>query len=330
MRTVCVFACCLACASSSPAYDQQWNSFKQDFGKVYNGDADEQHRFNVFKRNVDFIMSENMKNHTYILGMSPFADLMHEEFIASYVGGSGAMDFVGAYLGTFTGSDLSIPASIDWSTKGAVTGVKNQGQCGSCWAFAAVGAVESRVQIATGNLYKLSEQQVLDCAGAGSCHGGSPSSALNYASEVDMCTERSYPYSGTRSHHAHCGSCSIAVQRGIVLGYRSVARDSETALMAALSEGPVAVSIEADHPAFQHYVAGIIKSNCGTRVDHAVLAVGYGSSRTGQHFWNIKNSWGRLWGELGYVRLARGMGGAGECAILSKPVYPVVTAELLV
>merc|ERR1719468_1253439 len=187
--------------------------------------SEENVRFNTFKANMVFIESENSKNHSFTLGLTPFADLTLDEFRVAHVGSVRKPNTgMVSNLGEFVLSNRSLPSAIDWSKKGATTGVKNQGQCGSCWDFAAIASIESRVKISTGKLQSLSEQQVLDCAGAGSCNGGWSANAINYAAQTSLCTEDSYPYAGKKNHQSHCGSCTVGLQFGMVQGYRSVSR----------------------------------------------------------------------------------------------------------
>lgn len=213
-----------------------------------------------------------------------------------------------------------LPASVDWRAKGAVTGVKDQGQCGSCWAFSTTGALEGRDFIKTGELKSFSEQQLVDCSkDNGGCNGGDMGLAMDYASKNPLEVEANYPYKGAN------GDCQYAAAKGESSneGHKNVAPNNKDQLKAAIAKGPVSVAIEADTMVFQFYQGGVLNnSGCGTNLDHGVLAVGYGSEN-GQDYYIVKNSWGPNWGEQGYIRLAA-VDGAGICGIQMAAVFPTV------
>merc|ERR1712059_165563 len=183
-------------------------------------------------------------------------------------------------------------------------------------------------ELATGSLVSLSEQQLVDCdkVDAG-CNGGLMDNAFEYAENHAMCTESSYGYKAVGGS-CQASSCSVGIPKGSVSGYRDVATDSEQDLMDAVTQQPVSVAIEADKSVFQLYSSGVLTGNCGSSLDHGVLAVGYGTEN-GQSYWKVKNSWGSSWGDEGYVKIFRGKSGAGECGILSgPPSYPIVSAAV--
>jgi C1A family cysteine protease len=318
-------------AAATPDYQQMWGDFKQAYNKVYNGD-EEQQRFGVFKQNVDIIEAENAKELSYKLGVNGFADLTAEEFAARYLGGVPPQEERhdgAAYLGEHEVSGEALPTSVDWSTQGAVTPIKNQGQCGSCWSFSTTGALEGAQSIATGQLLSISEQQLVDCSGSygnQGCNGGWPYDAFKYAEANAMCSEASYAYTATDGT-CHASGCSVALPQGTVTGYKSVS-GGESGMMSAVAQNPVSITVEADQSVFQLYSSGVLTSSaCGTNIDHAVLAVGYGTLN-GVDYWKVKNSWGASWGQNGYILLGRGIGGAGECGIYSyAPTYPVVSGS---
>merc|ERR1719450_1660916 len=268
-------------------------------------------------------------NHSFKLGVTRFADLTADEFGNSHFGIAKPAEMWGSLpnLGEHQVSNASLPASVDWTTKGAVTPVKNQAQCGSCWSFSTTGSLEGAWEIATGKQTVLSEQQFVDCDKVDEgCNGGLMDNAFKYAEQNALCTEGSYSYEG-RAGTCRATSCTVGIPKGGVTGYKDVAKDDMNALMEAVAQQPVSIAIEADLPTFQLYKSGVLSTICGANLDHGVLAVGYGND-AGKDYWKVKNSWGTTFGEAGYIRLLRGKSGAGECGLLSgPPSYPVVKAS---
>jgi C1A family cysteine protease len=297
------------------------------YGKVYNGD--ESTREAIYNANIEYIQQNNDDG---TMGVTQFMDLTLEEFKAQYTGLKGSSIPAGkAYLGRHTYSGAALPDDVDWSTKGAVSPIKNQGSCGSCWAFSTVGSLEGRAQLAKGNLEQFSEQQFVDCDttfGDQGCSGGLMDQAFQYAEQADLCTEASYAYTGAAGS-CQASSCTTGLKSSDITGYKDVDA-TEEALAEAVAEGPVSVAVEAD-TVFQFYKKGIVKTNfCGANLDHGVLVVGYGVE-SGNKYWKVKNSWGTVFGEAGYIRLAKGKGGKGECGILTgPPSYPIISSSVSV
>lgn len=214
-----------------------------------------------------------------------------------------------------------IPERIDWHERGAVTEVKNQGACGSCWAFSATGALEGAIQVATGKLISFSEQQLVDCVTEDhGCDGGAMDDAFEYVREHGICTETQEPYEAKTDT---CVQCDSLLTFNTCVDIMS---KNQWQLKEAVSRGPVSVGIQADSPIFRYYSGGIITDiTCGTKLNHGVLVVGYGEEK-GQKYWLVKNSWGTDWGEKGYVRIARNdsSNDVGVCGIALQASYPSV------
>lgn len=213
---------------------------------------------------------------------------------------------------------------VDWVGAGKVTSVVNQGSCGSCYSFAVADSVSSLASIRSGSLpVLLSFQQIVDCSANSGCNGGALSTTFNYVRTAGgLCLSTAYPYTASQGT-CRAASCPKPVT---ITGYTNVAQNNDAAMAAALQSQPVVVAVQASGSAWQLYKSGVMTTACGTALDHAVLATGYGvDPATGIGFWRIKNSWGQAWGEAGYLRLARGPaynGQAGQCGILMTPAFP--------
>jgi hypothetical protein len=305
-----------------------FESWKAQFGKVYNG-AEEEHARANFEANDKLIAEHNAQGLSYTLGHNQFSDMNIEEFAATYLTlQQPSVKYEGApKLGTHAWAGEPLADSVDWVSAGAVTKMKDQGGCGSCWAFSTTGSLEGAWQLASGQLAPMSEQQFIDCDHNGDqgCEGGLMDNAFSWlqSTKAATCSEASYPYKG-RAGTCSQTSCSTVIPSGGVTGHKDV-QSSEESLMSALMQQPVSIAVEADRATFQMYSSGIMSGACGTNLNHGILAVGYGEDN-GQKYWKIKNSWGTSWGEAGYGQLLRGKGGKGECGILSQPSYPVVSA----
>ncbi|KAJ1286715.1 hypothetical protein BS78_03G373200 [Paspalum vaginatum] len=286
-------------------------------------------RFGTFKENVHFIHAHNKRgDRPYRLRLNRFGDMGREEFRSTFAdsgindlrrGAHAAPGFMYAGVG-------DVPRSVDWRQAGAVTAVKDQGRCGSCWAFSTVVAVEGINAIRTGSLVSLSEQELIDCDREESgCQGGLMEDAFEFIrSHGGITTEAAYPY------RAANGSCdSVRSRRGrlvVIDGHQAVPAGSEDALAKAVAHQPVSVAIDAGGQAFQFYSDGVFTGDCGTDLDHGVAAVGYGVSDDGTAYWIVKNSWGPGWGEGGYIRMLRGAGGGGLCGIAMEASFPIKTS----
>ena len=288
----------------SPSQASSFEQFKADFGKRYTREGEEQYRKNIFLRNLIRIQEHNANPaSTYQQGVNQFTDLTQAEFEAIYL----TLQVPKRSYKEVDTTDTPSNGDIDWKADGKVTAVKNQGACGSCWAFSATAAQESAILLAGGETVSLSEQQLVDCSrsyGNQGCNGGWMDSAFEYARDKGLTTTSAYPYV------ARDQACKIDSGDYKVVDYVDV--PGCTDLLNALSARPVSVAVDAS--VWSAYRSGIL-SNCAKNVNHGVLLIG-----ATDDFWRIKNSWGTGWGESGFIRLSRG----DTCAICQYPSYPRV------
>uniref|UniRef100_A0A7N0ZS58 Uncharacterized protein n=1 Tax=Kalanchoe fedtschenkoi TaxID=63787 RepID=A0A7N0ZS58_KALFE len=291
---------------------------------------EKERRFNVFKENVKFVHEFNKQDQPYKLQLNKFADLTNHEFknaFASSKIGHHRM-FRGAPRGngTFMYANVGrVPTAVDWRKKGAVNPVKNQEQCGSCWAFSTVAAVEGIHQITTSQLVSLSEQQLVDCDTTENqgCNGGLMDVAFEYVKTNGLTTEEDYPYEAAQGT---CGAKKEGNTFVTVDGHEDVPANNEDALLKAVAHQPVSVAIDAEGQAFQFYKEGVFTGRCATNLDHGVVVVGYGTTLDGTKYWIVRNSWGGDWGEGGYIRMQRGISKKeGLCGIAMMASYPTVS-----
>jgi len=310
-------------------YQQSFGQFVTQYGKKYSNE-DLFSRYSVFKRNVDFIYLHNEKNLSYTLGMNAFGDMTFDEFHSTH---TGLKPIHNSYIRSKNAPSPSLannpppPDKVDWRKQGAVTDVQDQGMCGSCWAFSAVGAMEGAWQIKKKikPIIPLSEQQLVDCSwpeGNQGCDGGLMDQAFEYViHNKGISSAALYPYT------AKNGKCKSPLPKSLVTisSYTDVTPNSDSAMQSSISLGPVSVAIEADQEVFQFYSSGVFDNKlCGTNLDHAVLAVGYDKDIiTNKKYIIVKNSWGDSWGIQGYIWMAR-QNGPGQCGINMDASYPNV------
>jgi len=326
-----VFVSCLALVLAGVDYNAEFRNFMIKYGKMYR-DQEYQQRFQIFRGNVDKIQLLNAKYADVgtKFAINAFADLTHAEFLQQKVGNITAPAAEEVMEEDPGNAEATCPAAnggCDWRIRSpsVVTPVKDQGACGSCWSFSTTGSLEGAWALKGHTLTSLSEQNLLDCAeaqyGNAGCDGGLMTNAFKYIKNnggVD--TEASYPYTGRVS------TCKYkAANRGATIaGYYNVQSYSESALTAAIgSVGPVSVAIDAGQDSFQFYSSGVYYDPfcSSTQLNHAVLAVGYGTLN-GKAYYIVKNSWGVFWGDDGYILMARNAN--NNCGIASMACYPAV------
>ena len=307
-----VFALFAVALATSLRYENTFNSFEARFGKNYINEAERAFRGKVFAYNMEWVKKVNAEGHPYTVGVTPFADMTNQEFATSKMCGCMLKPTM---TKPATPIMTAAPEEVDWRDKGAVTPVKNQGSCGSCWAFSATGSLEGGNFIATGKLISLSEQQLVDCdPKSHGCGGGLMTNAFQYVKAHGLCTEEDYPYHA-KDEDCKDTQCESAIK---IAGYEEVPEMDGAALKAAVAKAPVSVAVEADSAVFQMYKSGIVDSTaCGTSLNHGVLAVGYKADH-----WIVKNSWGASWGDNGYIRIKYDATGAGICGINQMNAYP--------
>ncbi|KAL5280910.1 hypothetical protein ACFFRR_004740 [Megaselia abdita] len=283
----------------------------------------------IFQENRLVIAKHNQKYAqglvSFKLGVNKYSDMLHHEFINTLNGYNHSMRAQREGVTFISPANVVLPKTVDWRTKGAVTPVKDQGHCGSCWAFSSTGALEGHHFRKTGALVSLSEQNLVDCSvsyGNNGCNGGLMDNAFKYIKDNGgLDTEKAYPYEGIDDTCHFEKSAIGATDRGFV----DIPEGNEKKMAEAVSTlGPVSVAIDASHQSFQLYAGGVyMEPQCSPdQLDHGVLVVGYGTEPNGQDYWLVKNSWGTSWGENGYIKMARNKD--NNCGIASASSYPLV------
>ncbi|CAL5183574.1 unnamed protein product [Lathyrus oleraceus] len=304
---------------------EQW---KKDHGRVYNDQQEKEKKFKIFVSNLKYIVETNAKRdspHSALLGLTSFADLSFTEFKERYMTMKTDTLDIANDDGVHDVACSDPPSTLDWRSRGAVTPVKHQGDCGCCWAFSTIGAVEGIVAIKTGKLIPLSEQELLDCVPDGDCDGGLVRTAFNWViGNRGIATQDDYRY---RASKGDCKASQIpnSATSGIISN-QQVER-SDRGLLCAVAKQPLSVSIYADSPSFQLYTHGIFRGDdCPLdilNVTHGMVLVGY-NSVDNEDYWIVKNSHGTRWGMEGYMWIKRNTNKKyGVCAINGHAFSPI-------
>ncbi|KFQ37348.1 Cathepsin S, partial [Merops nubicus] len=315
----------VALGHPDPALDWHWKLWKTTYGKEYPHQKEEEERRGIWEENLRVVTLHNLEHslglHSYQLGMNHLGDMVGAGLVALLTGlnvapGSKRVSWNPPRAGR------QVPDTMDWREKGCVTEVKNQGSCGSCWAFSAVGALECQVKLKTGQLVSLSTQNLVDCSvmyGNKGCSGGFMTNAFQYIIDNEgIDSEESYPYkaqNGTCQYNASTRAATCSKYVELPFG------DEEALKDAVANVGPVSVAIDATQPTFFLYRSGVYDDpKCSQEVNHAVVVIGYGTLQE-KDYWLVKNSWGLSFGDQGYIRMARNH--ANHCGIASYASYPL-------
>ncbi|CAG9562303.1 unnamed protein product [Danaus chrysippus] len=341
MKILLVLCAVVAAASAVSFFDlvrEEWNTFKLEHKKQYDSETEEKFRMKIYAENKHKVAKHNQRYQkglvTYRLKTNKYSDMLHHEFVNTMNGFNKTVkhnkglyakgnDIRGA---TFVSpANVAAPPTVDWRQHGAVTPVKDQGKCGSCWSFSTTGALEGQHFRKSGFLVSLSEQNLIDCSSAygnNGCNGGLMDNAFKYIKDNDgIDTEKTYPYEAVDDKCRYNPKNSGAEDVGFV----DIPAGDEHKLMLALATvGPVSVAIDASQESFQLYSDGVYyDENCSSdNLDHGVLVVGYGTDEDGGDYWLVKNSWGPSWGDEGYIKMARNRD--NHCGIASAASYPLV------
>jgi len=319
------FAAIAAAANALSDIEFEYLQHIAKFGRQHHNVEEYALRLSNFVKTHNFIQEHNASNSTHVAGHNQFSDWHRAEYVSMLGYKADATVPVKKNLHIF--DESANDSYINWVDAGAVTPVKDQGQCGSCWSFSSTGSIEGAHFVATGELLSFSEQQLVECShgllGNHGCNGGLQTYAYQYYESHFAELESVYPYtSGNgKADYSNCSYDSKSKTAVEVSGFKNVTPSNPTQMKSALTTSPLAVAIEADKMVFQTYQSGVLSSSkCGTNLDHAVLVVGDGME-DGQEYWLVKNSWNTTWGDQGYIKLAKDSS-SGTCGVQLDPQLP--------
>jgi cathepsin L len=316
----------LAVSSYPEELSNLFNTWKVQYNVQYDTPEEDAFRLAIFSENYALITAWNANpQDSFTMGVNQFADLTNEEFGARYASGYGLVGGHNVGNGTdpYCPSAVNCPtlasvnvSTLNWTATGAVTPIKNQGQCGSCWTFSTTGSLEGLYYLNNSKLMSFSEQQIVDCCKtADGCGGGFPYLAMVYTAANGIEQESEYPYTGQN------GQCKFnkADATAVNTGYQCVTQKSQAQLLAAAAAAPLSIAVQANQVSWQFYQGGVVTELCGATLDHAVLLVGWGQHKSSTNAYYVKNSWGASWGDNGYIWIgesATDNDGYGVCGIL--------------
>nr|XP_004243398.1 ervatamin-B [Solanum lycopersicum] len=313
-------------SQDDPIILNRYQNWVKKYRRKYQNEAEWNMRFGIYQSNIQFIDFFNSLNLSYSLTDNAFADMTNREFNSIYLGYEKPIQEQ-KDINNVTSYDIStLPIGVDWRKDGVVTPIKDQKSCGSCWAFSAVAAIEGINKIKTGKLVSLSEQQLMDCdvySDNQGCNGGFMESAFDYIMENGgITTSKNYPYIGKEQK---CNTKKAKQHEVRISNYEKVPPNEES-LQVAINKQPISVAIDASGYNFQLYSRGVFSGYCGNMLNHAVTLIGYDvEENNGEKYWIVKNSWGTMWGESGYMKIKRGSSdNGGMCGIAMQASYPLM------
>jgi len=320
-----VLVAVVAVAASRRDYEAMFKEFQHKHGRMYASASEGARRFQAFVENMKRAETLAARNPQATFGINEFSDIAASEFKIRHNSNKFYEKASKDGKVPAAANVVGLPASVDWRKKGAVTYVKNQGQCGSCWSFSTTGNIEGQWFLAGKKLVAVSEQELVSCdTNDDGCNGGLMDNAFNWLlsnTNGAIATEESYPYVSGDGNVPAC-STSGNVFGAQISAYHDIAHDEATMATLLSTNGPIAVAVDAT--SWQTYVSGIMTNCESQQLDHGVLIVGFEANNGGTPYWIVKNSWGKSWGEEGYIRLAYG---SNQCLINNYPTTSVVNGS---